>query len=230
MKVLVEKRLRALELRKREMSYSQIKMELGVSKSTLSLWLRDFPLSHERIQELRGSNEGRIEKYRATRKLTRERRLKQVRDRELALLYPLSKRERYIAGLFLYWGEGGKTRPFELSLGNTNPQIVKFFLCWAMEYLGLPKSKITARLQLYVDMNIGAEMEYWSQALGLPLENFRKPYIKTTTLRGLTFKGFGHGTCDLRINHRDSSEKILMGIKALGDKYSDSLSWEALTE
>lgn len=218
-----------MELRKQEMSYSQIKSELNVSKSTLSLWLRDFPLSHKRIQELRGSNEGRIEKYRATRRRTRDKRLGEVHDRELKLLFPLTKREQYIAGLFLYWGEGGKTCPFELSLGNTNPQLVKFFLYWAIEHLGIPKSKIKARLQLYVDMDIDTETKYWSNVLGLPLENFRKPYIKATTLRGLTFKGFGHGTCDLRISNRDSSERVLMGIKALGEKYSYSLSWKAPT-
>lgn len=229
MKVLIEKRIRALELRKQEMSYSQIKSELNVSKSTLSLWLRDLPLTHKRIQELRGSNEGRIEKYRATRRKTRDKRYVEVYERELKHLFPLSERERYIAGLFLYWGEGGKTRPFELSLGNTNPQLVKFFLHWAIEHLDIPKSKIKARLQLYADMYIDSEIKYWSKVLGLPVKNFRKPYIKATTLRGLTFKGFGHGTCDLRISHRDSTEKVLMGIKALGEKYSDSLSWKTST-
>ncbi len=217
-------------MRKQQMSYSQIKMAIGVSKSTLSLWLRDFPLSHERIQELRGSNEGRIEKYRATRRLTKERRLKEVYDRELVNLFPLTKREQYIAGLFLYWGEGGKTQPFEISLGNTNPKLVKFFLLWAINHHGIPKSKIKARLQLYADMNIEQESRFWSKELGLPMNNFRKPYIKATTLRSLTFKGFGHGTCDLRICHRDCSEKVLMGIKALGQKYSDSLSWKLPSE
>ncbi len=217
-------------MRKQEMSYSQIKAKLGVSKGTLSLWLRDFPLSHERIQELRGSNEGRIEKYRTTRRLTREKRLKKVHNKELKSLFPLTKREQYIAGLFLYWGEGGKTQPFEISLGNTNPHLVKFFLFWATKHLRIPQSKVKARLQLYFDMDIEAETKYWSKALSLPIKNFRKPYIKPTTLRGLTFKSFGHGTCDLRISSRDSSEKVLMGIKALGEKYSTSLSWKASSE
>jgi len=35
---------KALALRKQEMSYSQIKSILGISKSTLSSWLRDYPL------------------------------------------------------------------------------------------------------------------------------------------------------------------------------------------
>lgn len=46
---------KAIKMRESGMSYSQIKAELGVSKSTLSLWLRDLPLSDERIRELRAS-------------------------------------------------------------------------------------------------------------------------------------------------------------------------------
>ena len=43
---------KALALRKQEISYSQIKKILGVSKSTLSDWLHKFPLSEEKIREL----------------------------------------------------------------------------------------------------------------------------------------------------------------------------------
>lgn len=38
----------ALEMRARQMSYSQIKDATGVSKSTLSGWLKDKPLSREK--------------------------------------------------------------------------------------------------------------------------------------------------------------------------------------
>ena len=68
---LVE-REKALALRKQEMSYSQIKEILSVSKSTLSGWLKDFPLSKKRINALRGKNEKRIERYRETRRKTKE--------------------------------------------------------------------------------------------------------------------------------------------------------------
>jgi len=48
----IQDREKAIALRKQEMSYSQIKKVLGVSKSTLSYWLKDFPLSKERVEEL----------------------------------------------------------------------------------------------------------------------------------------------------------------------------------
>ena len=47
-------REKAVKLRtERELSYSEIKKRLGVSKSTLSYWLKDFPLSEEKIVQLK---------------------------------------------------------------------------------------------------------------------------------------------------------------------------------
>ncbi len=42
-------------------------------------------------------------------RLKRERRLKRQYNDVRKMLLPFSKRELFIAGLFLYWGEGGKT-------------------------------------------------------------------------------------------------------------------------
>ena len=63
---LVRERIKAIKLRKEGRSYSQIKKELRVSKSSLSLWLRQYPLSEKRLRELRDFNEQRIERFRNT--------------------------------------------------------------------------------------------------------------------------------------------------------------------
>ncbi len=51
----IKEREKAIELRKKGMSYSQIREKLGTPKSTLSNWLKDHPLSKERIRELQTS-------------------------------------------------------------------------------------------------------------------------------------------------------------------------------
>ena len=43
-------------------SYSSIQKKIGVSKSTLSSWLREIPLSDTRLRELRDFNPVRIER------------------------------------------------------------------------------------------------------------------------------------------------------------------------
>lgn len=46
-------REQVIELRmEKNLSYGEIRKRLGVPKSTLSYWLREFPLSEERIKEL----------------------------------------------------------------------------------------------------------------------------------------------------------------------------------
>jgi transposase-like protein len=213
---LKKKRIKALELRKKGRSYSQIKLELGVSKSTLSYWLREYPLSKERIKELRGNNQKRIEKFRETMRKKREGRRGRVFVQEKDSLLPMSERELYIAGLCLYWGEGGKTAEAQLTLSNTDPEMLRFFIKWLMEGLGVKRDQIKARLHIYSDMIEGSELNYWSKALGLRKSQFNKTYIKKNTSKRITYKSRGHGTCNLIVYGRDYYEKVMMGIQVIG--------------
>ncbi|MEK9134903.1 MAG: helix-turn-helix domain-containing protein [Patescibacteria group bacterium] len=214
-------RERALALRKKEMSYSQIKKILGVSKSTLSTWLKNYPLSKERVRALRDCNEQRIERYRETMRKKREKRLEQFYKEQKKLIFPLNKREIFLAGLFLYWGEGTKSHPTEISVSNTDPSIIKFFIDWLIKNLLIPKEKIKIQLQLYTDMKIDREINFWSEVLNIPLGQFSKPYIKKTSSERINHKGgFGHGTCLARTGNARLAEKILMGIKAITIQYN----------
>lgn len=214
-------RNRAIQLRKQEKSYSQIKKILNVSKGTLSVWLQDYPLSQEKIRELRDWNEQRIEKFRETMRRKREHRLRQVYDAEKSFLIPLNKRELYIAGLLLYWGEGLKAGSAEVSLSNTNPAVIKFFMSWLEEAVGITKPQMRVYLHLYSDMDVKKEMGFWSRTLRLPLKQFTSPYIKTSSSKRIFHKGtFGHGTCNLRVGSVVLKEKIMMGLKAISDKHA----------
>ena len=215
------KKEEALRLRQQEMSYSQIKQAIGVSKSTLSGWLKDYPLSKERIDELRGKSERRIERYRETMRKKREKRLLDIYEKERDYILPLSEKEVFIFGLGLYWGEGSKTRNASLSLSNTDPSIVKFFIFWLNKTFGIPKQKLRINLQLYKDMDIKKELLFWENTLGLARSQFNKPYIKESSVKAINHKGgFGHGTCNVAIGNIKLSEKILMAIKAISDEYS----------
>ena len=66
---------RAIKLRLKGLSYSQIKEKIGLSKSTLSNWLSAYPLSEKRIRELRDWNPRKIERRRNTKAENRRKRL-----------------------------------------------------------------------------------------------------------------------------------------------------------
>ena len=213
-------REKSLVLRKQGKSYSQIKKILGVSKSTLSLWLRNYPLSKQRIRELRDWNEQRIERFRETMRRKREERLKRFYKEQKKLIFPFTKREIFLAGLFLYWGEGTKTQSATLSVSNTDPSVIKFFINWLNRSLEVSKEKMRVQLHLYRDMNIQKEIQFWSKLLNISHDQFIKPYIKTSSSDRINHKGgFGHGTCNLSIGNARLSERVLVAIKTISDKY-----------
>jgi hypothetical protein len=210
-----ELKARAIQMRMQEMSYSQIRAELGVSKGTLSGWLQDYPLSESRISELRGWSERRIERCRETKALKKENRLKSVYERVTNEIGRLSEREFFIAGLFLYWGEGSKTQNAMTAISNTDPAVLVFFIKW-IQLLGAPKENLRVYVHLYADMNVEAEMRYWSDVLNLPRAAFRKPYIKKSNQIGLTYpQRFTHGTCNLLYGSRDTCEYVRAALKRI---------------
>lgn len=208
---------KAILLRKQGKSYSEIQTHISVNKSTLSSWLHDMPLTKARLYELQ-QNQRVIEKIRATKSRKRAARLADVRGRVSREIGKLTSRELLIAGLFIYWAEGGKTQKYAISLSNTDPSMIRFFITWTA-CLGIPKEKLVVRLHLYSDMNVEKEIRYWMRATQLPKRQFRNPYIKPSKFSSVTYKTFGHGTCNIIVTGRDTAEYVLEGIRLLQESF-----------
>lgn len=211
MKSLIKEQV--IRMRLKGLSYSQIKSKIKISKSTLSVWLREYPLSPERIKKLRDLNPQRIENCRNTKLKNRQNKLENVYkdiSKEIGLF---SKRDLFIAGMFLYWGEGTKTSRDMVAFTNTDPSMIKFFIKW-MEQFNISRKKMKVKLHLYSDMNINEKNKFWSKTLNIPKENFRKPYVKDSKFSSLTYKNsFGQGTCTVIYGSSDLYNKIIMGLK-----------------
>lgn len=207
----------AIKLREQGFSYSQIKDRLGISKGTLSPWLSGIPLTASRIRELQFS-EAVIEKIRATKLKKRRARLANVHDIVASHIGTLSSRELFIAGFFLYWAEGGKTKPYTVTLANTDPAMIRFYLHW-LKLLKVPAEKMFVRLHLYSDMNIKNEVKFWSKALKIPEKRFKNPYIKKSKFSSIAYTTFGHGTCNIVLDNRDTAEYVLQGLKNISSKF-----------
>lgn len=217
---LREKKLEAIRMRRKGASYSQIKEKIGVSKSSLSLWLHDMPLPEKRLRELRDWSEIRIEKFQNTMRGKREARWAEVRKRVAKDIGTFNKRDIFIAGLFLYWGEGSKTSPTSTALSNTDPVVICFFISW-LESLGVQKDRMRVYVHLYSDMNVQQELRYWSKTLDMPLSSFRKPYVKTSNRSGLSYpQKFTHGTCNLIYENRDISEYVRMALDCIRSEFA----------
>lgn len=214
----IQDRAQAIKLRKAGHSYSQIRELLNVSKSSLSLWLRDIPLSDKRLRELRDHNQVRIEKSRETKRKKKEQRRDAVLTKVSSDI-EASKDPLFTSGFYLYWGEGTKTAEYSVSFTNTDPAMVRCFVEW-IQLLGISIDKLKLKLHLYSDQNENVLKHYWSRQTGVPLKNFYKTYTKPTESNRKTYKGMHeNGTCSVFYHNRDIYEYVIAGVKYLREKH-----------
>ncbi len=215
---------KAIRLRlEKQLGYGQIRKQVPVAKSTLSAWLRYFPLSEERISELKKSGwlkvEAKIEKYRTAMRKKRER--KDSLEYEKYLNYfskKISKKAFFVSGLMLYLAEGAKTNYYTVSIANTDPRIIKFFIRWLKNFFGVAAEKLKAFLHLYDSMNIEKEKKFWENELGFNDSQFYKPYITKNKKTSFSYKeSFRHGTCSVSLNNTLIKREIMMAINAYVD-------------
>ena len=201
-------------MRKRDrLSYGQIKKHVNVSKSTLTRWLKDFPLHEEEIKKMRQINwtkgEASRERFRETMRNKRELAINEVYDKQREYFSKPTKRERFSAGLMLYLAEGSKSDRYTIVLTNTDSKILKFFILWLNEFLGIQKKALHAQLHLYENMDLEKERKYWENVLGLERAQFYKDQIRIVKENTYSYsEGHRHGTC--QVSYCKGAKKMLL--------------------
>lgn len=202
----------AITLRKEGKTFTEIKLQLGVSKSTLFSWLHDLALTKEQLSVLSENKEKRryitAEKIRDIKLKKRKIKYNLLIEELKHDILPFSNREVFLAGLFLYWGEGTKGYATQISLTNTDSKMMKFFLYWLVNSLQIPKDKVRVSLHLYHDMSVEESIKYWSEELEIPTTQFIKPYIKKSSKSTVDQKGYGKGTCCIYVSNARLKERI----------------------
>jgi hypothetical protein len=209
---------KAISLRLQGKTYSEIRKNIVVSKSTLSLWLQHLPLSREQLVLVRDKNPRRIESYVATMRVKREARIAVQADKARQAIGKLTKRDILIAGFFLFWGEGSKGRTRAVVLTNTDPAMLRFFIAW-LKTFDIDIKKLRCALHLYSDMSTEQEIRWWSSELGIPPNQFRT-YTKASAQANISYKnGFGHGTCSVQYGNQQMNDFVRTGLNYIRKLY-----------
>jgi transcriptional regulator with XRE-family HTH domain len=200
-----KQRLQARILRKKGLSVKDIARQIGVSKSTISVWTRDIVLTIEQLEDLRKSmlKGAELGRFRSA-KLKREKRLatiERLRNEGIRILAKIDQRELLIAGLGLYWGEGSK-KGREFSFCNSDPEMVKFFLIWLKNCFGIQAEDLKCSIGIN-HIHTGREEKvknFWMQVLGVKADQFTKTTFKKTN-NGKVYENFNdhYGTIRIRI-------------------------------
>ena len=160
-----DERKQARELRARGWTIKEIEQRLGVSRSSVSVWVRDIVLGPEERRAL-------IEKTRlgpivaAARKsaLAREqRRAYQLEGRRLA-------RERdpsYLSGRMLYWAEGAKERN-SVRIVNSDRELLIVFAAFLRAHFDVADEAMRVSCNLFADDDDErrAIERYWLECCG----------------------------------------------------------------
>ena len=190
-------RAKARHLREQGLAYSQIAAELGVSKSSVSLWVRDLPrpprLSYE--ESRRRAAEG-VRRYWAAQGPLREAKRAAVTAAAAAEIGELSDREVLIAGAIAYWCEGAKNKPHRRSdrveFINSDPELILFFLRF-LDAAGVGRETLIYRVLIHESADAAAAQRFWLDLTQADLSQFRGPTLKRhnpTTLRKNTSDGY----------------------------------------
>lgn len=162
---------RARELRACSWTLMEIAAELGVAKSSVSLWVRDVEF------EPRPRRDGRMHGDRGPNKLQRAKaeEIERLRREGAERIGRLSEREFLIAGAALHAGEGNKDDG-RLGFANCNPAMMVFFVTWFRRFFDVDEAKLRLFLYLHEGLDVVTANSFWSDLLDIPLANFGKPY------------------------------------------------------
>ena len=189
-------REKARELRLQGMTYDQIQVELGCSKSSISLWVRDLP----KPERKRSREESAAIARRGWEPTLRRREAERVetKARASAEVGALSDRELLLLGAALYWAEGAKDKPHarreRVSFVNSDPGMIKLFIAW-LDMLGVERERLTFHVMIHESADIAGAEHYWADLVGAHVGAFGKTTVKRhnpRTIRknvGSTYKG-----------------------------------------
>lgn len=204
-----ELRAQARELRLQGLDYEEIVAQLGVSKSSVSLWVRDLPRpSRVSPAQCASRTSERMRRYWAAERPVRAARREAASAAAAASIGDLTDREILIAGAIAYLCEGAKNKPHRrvdrVTFVNSDPKLISFFLHF-LDTAGIPRSDLAFQLQIHETADVAEARRFWLALTEAHPEQFGKVYLKShnpLTTRKNT--GDGYRGC-LRVDVKRSS-------------------------
>ncbi|MEV5381937.1 hypothetical protein [Streptomyces sp. NPDC052721] len=172
-------RARARELRLQGWTYDRIEAELGCSRSSVSLWVRDLP----RPERLDPTEQAKL----AARKrwehelAVRDEKRRQTKAAATAEIGDISDRDLFIAGIALYWAEGTKDKPHarreRVAFVNSDPGMIRLFLAW-LDLLQVERDTVSYRVMIHESADVQGAERYWADLVEADRGSFGKTTLK----------------------------------------------------
>ncbi len=188
MKLKIEEKNKAIKFRRQGLSYREILEKIPVTKSSLSLWLKNVKLTNNQKQRLVDKRLVAAKRGAQKMKDIRIALTQKIKEKSKKEIGKLLKRELWLIGIALYWAEGNKekiNRSAKVLFSNSDPYMIKVFIRWLMEVIELPKERIVFNVILHENNKhrIKEVNDYWLSHTGFPEKSFRKMYFKKNIIK-----------------------------------------------
>ncbi len=185
MKALVTLRKQAELLRKQGLTYQEILRQVPVSKSSLSEWLANFPLTNSEKHLLKKRKDSNISLGRI-RAATSNRQNKIDKDKllldEAKVEFEKFKNDSlFHAGISLYWAEGAKRNEMFLFV-NSDDEMIEMMLLWLEKFTEYSRSDMGYRLYIHQPFLQDNLELWWQKRLRATGAQFKKTILKPTNL------------------------------------------------
>ncbi|WP_234533372.1 hypothetical protein [Streptomyces shenzhenensis] len=172
-------RERARELRLQGWTYDQIQVELGCSKSSISLWVRDLPTPERKRSREEAAAIAR-RGWDETLRIRDEER-QQTKAEAKQSIGTLSARELFLVGVGLYWAEGSKDKSYDrrenVIFVNSDPGMIKVYLAW-LDLLKVERKRLRFSVMIHESGDVLGAEQYWAELVGADASAFNKTTLK----------------------------------------------------
>ena len=215
--VKTDEQRRARELRALGWSIGEIEHHLGVSRSSVSVWVRSVPLTAE--AQARLLQRARLGPMTSARRSI-------ARSRQMRLEYQSEGRLRahegdasYAAGCMLHWAEGDKTRN-SVRIANSDPALLRLFAEFLRQHFAVQNDQMAVHCNLFAD-HVARQRQiedFWLTTLGLPHASLRKTVINSYSKHSQKKRQnkLPYGTCKLCVHSTRIQQTILGSIQEYG--------------
>lgn len=186
----LEEKKKAIKLREKGFTINEITQKLRVSRSSVSLWVRETPLN-------RAAKE-RLELKRRDARIAVAGSKKQKIN---ALVYNYQKDTQklldhavfdvgvvQILCSLIYWCEGTKNERSGMRFTNSDPELIRFFLKLLRRGFDIKEEKFRVCVHLHDYHNEKSQIKFWSEVSGIKenqfLKSYRKPHTKKQKREG----------------------------------------------
>jgi hypothetical protein len=168
----------------------EIAQIVGVSVSSVSLWVRDIELTPAQQASLDARNPIRNGQRLGARNNS-------LRCREIRRAAQQHGRERaragdptFVAGCMLYWAEGSKRRN-TVTFTNADPDLVDLFLRFLRMHYGVTDDRVAFSVNCFVQngLTVEAIQDWWLDRLVLPTLCLRTPAVNRISSASKRLKG-----------------------------------------